>query len=53
MVIAVVSYKTTQTCPEFVEVRSAWWRFRHIRAMAAGISPFSLTLEQAYSDLQH
>ena len=24
--------KTTQACPELVEGRSAWWRFRHTRA---------------------
>jgi len=23
--------KTTQACPELVEVRSAWWRFRYTR----------------------
>ncbi|MFI3197854.1 MAG: hypothetical protein QX196_05975 [Methylococcaceae bacterium] len=28
--------KTTQACPERVEGRSAWWRFRHTPVSDAG-----------------
>ena len=53
--------KTTQACPELVEGRSAWWRFRHTRTecrkrlfslILAYSRLFSLTLEKPYSGLR-
>ena len=40
--------KTTQACPELVEGRSAWWRFRHT-CTGCRKRLFSLALEKPYS----
>ena len=51
--LAVGRNKTTQACPERIEGRSAWWRFRHIRVLDAGNAYSRLrskSLIPAYAD---
>ncbi len=43
--------KTTQACPERVEGRSEWWRFRRTHTVCRK-RLFSLVLEKPYSGLR-